>query len=393
MTRQTLSILGIRGIPASHGGFETFAERLAIYLRDRGWVVTVYCQGSPTGQREESEWNGIRLIHIPVRFEGVPATIEFDVKSTADAIRRADKLLTLGYNTGFLSAWARLRGRTNFINMDGLEWKRAKYSFGAKSYLWLNERLAALSGNWLVADHPVIADHLATRVARKKIDVIPYGSDAIEWADPAPLAALGLEPGKFISLIARPEPENSILEIVSAFSAKPRGVKLAVLGKYNRDHAYQAKVLDAAGPEVVFPGAIYDKPVVSAIRYHSLAYAHGHQVGGTNPSLVEALGAGNPVIAHDNPFNRWVAGDAGSYFSDTASCEACIDALLGDDNGRARMGTAARQRWTEHFTWDMVLDAYHSLLLRNQTGRVHVPSAAAVSKWREPIEAERVEEL
>lgn len=362
MTGKALSILGIRGIPASHGGFETFAERLAIYLRDRDWAVTVYCQDSPSGKREESEWNGIRLVHIPVRTSGIPATIEFDIKATADAIRSGDKLLTLGYNTGFLSSWVRMRSRTNFINMDGLEWKRAKYSAGAKSYLWLNERLAALSGTRLIADHPVIADHLATRVARSKIDVIPYGADAITQADPAPLAALGLEPGRFISVIARPEPENSILEIVQAFSAKKRGVKLAVLGKYDRSHAYQAKVMDAAGDEVVFTGAIYDKPIIGAIRFYSLAYAHGHQVGGTNPSLVEALGAGNPVIAHDNPFNRWVAGDAGIYFSDAQACGAILDALLDDATKRKAMSDAARARWKEAFSWPQILEHYLMLL-------------------------------
>lgn len=365
MSRNSISILGIRGIPASHGGFETFAERLAIYLRDHGWQVTVYCQGSASGKRQEDMWEGIRRIHIPVRLDGVPATIEFDVKSTADAVRSGDKLLTLGYNTGFLSSWARLRKRINFINMDGLEWKRAKYSAGAKSYLWVNERLAAAAGTHLIADHPVIADHLATRVARNKIDVIPYGADGVEEADPAPLAALGLEPGRFISLIARPEPENSILEIVQAFSAKPRGIKLAVLGKYGRDHSYQSKVLDAAGDEVVFTGAIYDKPVVNAIRFYSLAYAHGHQVGGTNPSLVEALGAGNPVIGHDNPFNRWVAGDAGVYFSDRASCEAILDKLLGDQAKLAMMSKAARTRWQDEFTWEKILGAYAMLLERN----------------------------
>lgn len=365
MSCRSISILGIRGIPASHGGFETFAERLAIYLRDRDWLVTVYCQGSETGKRMEDEWEGIRRVHTPVRLNGIPATIEFDMKSTADAVRSGDKLLTLGYNTGFLSSWVRARKRVNFINMDGLEWKRAKYSTGAKSYLWINERLAASAGTRLIADHPVIADHLATRVSREKIDVIPYGSDGIDYADPTPLAPLGLEQGKFVSLIARPEPENSILEIVQAFSAKPRGIKLAVLGNYNRDHTYQSKVLDAAGDEVVFTGAIYEKPIVNAIRFYGLAYAHGHQVGGTNPSLVEALGAGNPVIGHDNPFNRWVAGDACAYFKDRQDCEALLDQLLTDPDRLRAMSVAARARWQEEFTWDKILSAYAMLLERN----------------------------
>ena len=362
MRDKQLIILGIRGVPAAHGGFETFAEHLALWMRDRGWRVTVYCQGDKDTARGEDEWEGIRRIHIPVKLDGAPGTIEFDLKSTADALRQPGVLLTLGYNTGFLSSWVRLRGRTNFINMDGLEWKRAKYSRGAQAYLWVNERLAALAGNRLVADHPAIADHLASRVSASKIEVIPYGSHAITEADASLLGPLGLETGAFLTVIARPEPENSILEIVSAFSRRPRGIRLAVLGNYDRAKPYQAQVLDAASDEVAFVGAIYDPPTVHALRYHSLGYMHGHQVGGTNPSLVEALGAGNPVIGHDNPFNRWVAGDAGRYFATEADCATHIDALLGDEALRTAMGDAARRRWDEAFRWPMILGAYERML-------------------------------
>jgi hypothetical protein len=203
-----LIILGIRGLPAAHGGFETFAERLAPYLKDRGWRVTVYCQGSVSGKRIEDEWEGIRRIHIPVSRTGSVGTIEFDLKCIIDVANVPGTILTLGYNTGFLSAWLRLKRRNNIINMDGLEWKRAKYSWGARAYLWLNERLAAWAGTMLIADHPVIAEHLVTRALRSKIVMIPYGSDQISEADPAPLVAIGLEPGRFFTLIARAVPEN-----------------------------------------------------------------------------------------------------------------------------------------------------------------------------------------
>lgn len=357
-----LIILGIRGVPAAHGGFETFAERLALWLRDHGWDVTVYCQGSPTGRRAEDRWEGIRRIMIPVAQAGAVGTIEFDVKATADAMRQPGTVLTLGYNTGFLNLWVRLRGRRNFINMDGLEWKRDKYGFGARSFLWANERLAAWSGTGLIADHPAIADHLAHLIARDRITVIPYGSDEVTEADPGLLAAMGIEPNRFMTLIARPEPENSVLEIVRAFSARPRGMKLVVLGTYRRDNAFQAAVMDAAGGEVLFPGAIYDKAVLRALRLYSYAYLHGHRVGGTNPSLVEALGAGNAVIAHDNPFNRWVAGAAGRYFADVAGCAALLDRLLEHPAEQAAMRAAARVRWREAFTWPMVLEQYRRLL-------------------------------
>lgn len=272
MNERRLIILGIRGIPAAHGGFETFAAFLAPWMRDHGWDVTVYCQGSDTGALYEDYWENIRRINIPVKAGGAIGTVEFDIKSTLHALGQPGVLLTLGYNTGFLSSIVRMRGRTNLINMDGLEWKRAKYSFGARAYLWVNERLAAKAGTRLIADHPSIADHLATRTDRGKIDMIPYGSPSIDEADPTPLGALGLEPGKFLTMIARPEPENSILEIVSAFAKRPRGVKLAVLGKYSADHAYQRQVLNAGNDEVIFTGAIYDPPTVRSLRFHSIAY-------------------------------------------------------------------------------------------------------------------------
>ncbi len=357
-----LIILGIRGIPAAHGGFETFAQRLAPYLRDCGWRVTVYCQGSSSGRREEDQWEGIHRIHIPVQREGAAGTVEFDIKCIRDVARLDGTILTLGYNTGFLSTWLRMQGRRNLINMDGIEWKRAKYGVGPRAYLWLNEWLAASAGNDLIADHPKIADHLARRVSRDKIHIIPYGADRIDTADPDLLAPFGVEPNRFLTIIARPEPENSVLEMVQAFSAKPRGAKLLVLGKYLRSHAYQSKVLDSAGPEVIFPGAIYEKPVVDAMRYYSLAYLHGHRVGGTNPSLVEALGAGNAVIAHDNMFNRWVAGAAGLYFTDVDTCERHITRVLGGGETREVLRAAAVARWEEDFTWPKILGDYRVIL-------------------------------
>lgn len=359
-----LFILGIRGVPAAHGGFESFAERLAPWMAQNGWRVTVYCQGSHTGKRREDMWEGCRRIHIPVRTDGPLATIEFDVKSTLDAVRQKGVLLTLGYNTGFLSVFARLCGRINLINMDGIEWRRAKYSKAQQIFLWVNERLAAASGNMLIADHPEIAKHHANHASPAKIAMIPYGSERIETADEALLARFGIEQDRFLTVIARPEPENSLLEIVSAYSRKRRGVKLVVLGKYDPQHAYQNAVLSAASEEVIFAGAIYEKPTLHALRLFSLAYIHGHQVGGTNPSLVEALGAGNAIVAHNNPFNRWVAGEAGRYFSDEDTCEQTIEMLIKEKSVRENMRMQAIRRWSENFSWDKILGAYQSLIER-----------------------------
>lgn len=362
MQPRKLIIMGIRGIPAAHGGFETFAEHLAFYLRDRGWHVTVYCQEGRAAQRYIDQWEGIERIHIPVRRSGALGTVEFDIKCVADVAGRDGVILTLGYNTGFLAPWLQLKGRRNFINMDGIEWKRDKYGLPARLYLWVNERLAAWSGAFLIADHPQIEQRLRMIAPRAGIMMIPYGGDAPNAGDINRLAELGLEDQRYFTVIARPEAENSILEIVEAFSGIRQGVKLVVLGIYDPAVAYQARVLAAAGPDILFPGPIYDKATLHALRKHCIAYLHGHRVGGTNPSLVEALAAGNAIIAHDNMFNRWVAGDAALYFSDIAGCQAAITRVARENALRGMMQKNAISRWKTVFDWPMILSEYEELL-------------------------------
>jgi glycosyltransferase involved in cell wall biosynthesis len=359
---KTLRILGTRGVPAAHGGFETFAEHLSLYLVAKGWRVAVYCQDDGTGQVFEDTWQGVERVHIPIMQAGPKGTILFDWKATAHAARHKDLCLTLGYNTAVFCSLLRLKGLPNLINMDGIEWSRIKWGPLAKLWFWLNDWAGCWLGNHLVADHPQIKVHLQTRVSADKITTIPYGADAVTSAPVAPVQALGLEPGCFMTVIARAEPENSLLEMVQGFSAKPRGMQLVVLGKYQDDNAYHRAVKAAASHEVKFVGAIYDKSVVQALRFHSAAYVHGHQVGGTNPSLVEALGAGNAVIAHDNRFNRWVVGDGALYFSGADGFARCMDDLAANPGKLAALRVHGQARFKEAFTWNDVLAQYESLL-------------------------------
>lgn len=363
MTAKAVRILGTRGVPAAHGGFETFAEHLAPYLVDRGWEVTVYCQEDGAGAVFEDAWRGVRRVRMPVATGGAAGTIVFDWKSTLHAAGEKGLVLTLGYNTAIFCALYRLKGLRNVVNMDGVEWRRQKWGALARTWFWLNDWAGCWLGNHLVADHPEIKTHLATRVSQDKITMIPYGSDRVNSADTGAIATYGLEPGAYAILIARAEPENSILEVVRAWSSEPRGCKLVVLGKYDPGHAYQRAVKEAASGEVIFPGAIYDKAVVQALRFHARFYVHGHQVGGTNPSLVEALGAGNAVLAHDNPFNRWVAGEAGVYFRGEKECVQRIEHLLGDADRLTLLQSASRARHAAEFTWEKVLGDYEKLLL------------------------------
>ena len=350
-------------MPAAHGGFETFADYLARFLVARGWAVTVYCQEIGRGAIVEDSWEGVRRVRIPVSRDGSVGSILFDWQAVRHASQSKELCLTLGYNTAVFCAMLRLSGIVNLINMDGIEWKRAKWSPPARAWLYANDWAGCLLGNHLIADHPEIKAHLTSRVKAEKITVIPYGADDVQTTDPAPLAELNLEPGQFLTLIARAEPENSVLEAVTAFSRRPRGLQLVVLGHYVDSNPYHRAVKAAASAEVRFVGAIYDKTLLKILRCHCAAYIHGHQVGGTNPSLVEAMGAGNPVLAHDNHFNRWVAGSGARYFASVDACAAELDAMLADPAILQAMSAASRERFHAEFQWPAVLGRYEELLL------------------------------
>ena len=211
---KAINILGIRGIPGAHGGFETFAERLALYLRDRGWMVNVYCQLEPDAdgrlaENYEDDWEGIHRIHFGNRRKSSAGSVIFDWRCVRDVLKRPGIDLVLGYNTAVLTVLQRLYGRKVFMNMDGIEWQRAKWSRPIKAWFYLNEFIGANICTVPIADHPEIAQHLR-RHGSKRAVVIPYGADQVDNASESLVRAIGLEPDKYLISIARIEPENSV---------------------------------------------------------------------------------------------------------------------------------------------------------------------------------------
>lgn len=364
MSAKVLYVLGTRGIPARHGGFETFAEKLCLFLVANGWTVYIYCQESGEQQIRYSEWNGVHRIHVSVKGDGALSTVVFDLKVALHAMSKNGLMLTLGYNTALFNVFQRFSRQLNIINMDGIEWKRDKWGIVAKTWFWLNERLGCWFGNHLVADHPKIKEHLSTRVSFEKITMIPYGGDQVLDADSSLLNQFGLTPHNYSIIIARPEPENSFLEMVTAFSKKKRNHKLVVLGNFKpSENSFHKSVIDAASDEVIFTGAIYEPAVVQSLRFYSRIYLHGHRVGGTNPSLVEAMGAGCAVLAHDNHFNRWVVDKGGVFFESVDTCSSLLDDLLHNDEMILLLKTNSRLRFNEYFTWSNILKQYEDLFL------------------------------
>lgn len=362
MDRRVL-ILGSRGVPAAHGGFETLAEHLSLHLAGRGWQVAVYCQTSGNGPVRTDTWRGVDRVMIPARSAGAVGTVEFDWRATLHAARQPGTALVLGYNTAAFVPILRTVRKRVVINMDGIEWQRGKWSPTARAWLRLNERIGSAVAHALIADHPEIQRHLAHFVSDAKITTIPYGAFAIDTAPAEPVRSRDLEPGRYMLVVARLEPENSVLEIVRAYASQSRPYALAIVGPFEPEtNVYHRTLSAAASSAVQFLGPVYDQAALAALRFHALAHVHGHTVGGTNPSLVEAMGAQNAIVAHDNRFNRWVAGETALYFRHETELKTVLDHVEARPEQLERMRSGSRCRFEKTFTWPRILSAYEALL-------------------------------
>ena len=317
-------MLGTRGIPANHGGFEACVENLAPFLAEKNLDVFVFCQLEKERDSYET-YKGVNLVDIVVKNTGSLGTVIFDVKSIVHAIfkfNNKDLIVFFGYPTAFLFPILKVFGFKNIVNMDGVEWKRRQFGLSGKLWYWINEKIAVLTADALIGDHPKIVKHLEKiNFMNRPLYSIAYSADDNRGANisedyiDSELENI-INGQEFALVIARLEPDNQILEIVRAFSREKRDFILCVAGRFDPEgYKYHRDVLAAASSQVFFLGGVYGKNEKIFLRNRAACYLHGHTVGGTNPSLVEGLGSTSPIIAHNNEFNRGVAKDGAVYFS------------------------------------------------------------------------------
>lgn len=309
-----IGILGTRGIPNNYGGFEQFAENLSKGLVEKGNSVYVY--NSHNHPYQEKTWNGVNIIHIydPEYKIGTAGQFIYDLLCIMDARKRKfDVLIQLGYTSSSVWGYLLPGGKTTVTtNMDGLEWKRDKYSNKVKKFLEFAEAMGVKTGGYLISDSIGIQNYLKDKY---KVDsaYIPYGSDLFENPDPKFIEPLSLEPYKYDLIIARLEPENSIEIILNGISKSSDKRICAVVGNHKTEYGEYLKK-KFPDSNIKFLGGIYDKNVVNNLRYFSNIYFHGHTVGGTNPSLLEAMGANCLICANDNEFNKHILNEDAYYF-------------------------------------------------------------------------------
>lgn len=370
MRPRRVAILGSRGIPARYGGFETFAEELAVGLVARGHAVTVFCEragNAPAGPAEPAEpakHRGVRLVHVPAPRLGPLRTLLFDLGCLWRARRGFDVVYMLGYGSAVFCGLPRRSGAEVWINMDGLEWRRRKWGRLARAWLHRMEGRALAVATRVVFDADAVrADVLARRATRAAVSVIEYGARAPAPLDPGVLESLALRSRGFYLVLCRIEPENHVLEILRGFGRLATDHALLVVGDVDGAGEYGRACRAASHGNVRFLGALFDRVTLDTLRAESRAVIHGHSVGGTNPSLLEALAAGAAVIAHDNPFNREVLEDGASYFDSEEALAQALRAAEGrTPEALAGLAERARARIAAHYTWERIVGAYAALL-------------------------------
>jgi len=364
-----IAILGTRGIPNNYGGFEQFAEIVSQYWLKSGHEVWVYC--SHKHEFKEAIYLGVHRIEAydPEYFMGTAGQFIYDFNCILDARKRGfDVILQLGYTSS--SVWGFLLPQNPLIvtNMDGLEWKRSKFSSNVQTFLKLAEKLAIKTSDVLVADSIGIQSYLKNKFGVDS-QYIAYGA-AIQniYNISSVLNNYSVAKYTYNLLIARMEPENNIEMVLDGIVGSGLERPTLVVGKTENKFG-QYLIEKFKQPYIRFLGGIYDKPTIDVLRKCAYLYYHGHSVGGTNPSLLEAMAVGALISANDNEFNKAILQDDALYFNSTKDVEN--QQIIGFQGNREVMSSNCVSRIKADFNWDKISDQYLKLFESGLAYRVN----------------------
>ncbi len=357
-----IAIIGSRGIPNNYGGFEQMAQYLATGLLHKGHRVTVY--NSHNHPYREKEWNGVNIVHCydAEKILGMAGQFIYDLNCIRHARKsKYDVLLFLGYTSS--SVWGKLFPKKPVIisNMDGMEWKREKYSKPVQRFLQYAEKLAIKYSHYFIADSPIIQSYVDAKyhVASK---YIPYGAEINTVKDERILEKFEVSKFNYHMLMARMEPENNIDMILEGFHSSKSHNKFIVLGNYNNAYGKMLFKKYNADGRIHFAGAAFDIAVTNTLRAFCKLYFHGHSVGGTNPSLLEAMASGAVIAAHNNVFNRAVLKDDAWYFRSAEEVQQLVVKSSGYDETE-RMIQNNFAKIDELYNWPGIVNMYEEFIV------------------------------
>jgi glycosyltransferase involved in cell wall biosynthesis len=364
-----IAILGTRGIPASYGGFETFAEELSRRLVSRGHDVTVYCRT----RHDHLTYLGVRLRYLPtIRHKYLDTVFHTFLSSLHLLAHRQDVALFCNAANALFTLTPRLAGIPCALNVDGLERKRRKWGWAGRAWYHASEWIATWAPTEVVTDAEEIAAYYRERYHRQT-HFIPYGAEIGKVPTHEALDRLGLAPERYFLYVSRLEPENNALEVREAFESVATDLRLALVGDAPYSAAYIRRIRDTTDARIVMPGAIYGQGY-RELQSHSFAYIHATEVGGTHPALIEAMGRGALVLYLSTPENEEVAGGAGVPFTHGTLAETLERVLAMPEAQREDLRHRAVQRVRERYSWDAVAQAYEELFLRMRPRPADLPA-------------------
>jgi rhamnosyltransferase len=309
-----IAILGSRGIPAAYGGYETITQELSVGLAQRGFDVSVTCESNDF-KIKSGTYKDVNLVYFPVinSLRNISEVAVYDALSAVWASFNADIVYMLAYTSVPVLIIPKLFGKIVVVNPDGIEWKRRKYSKPLRFLLRAFEILAPKVANYIVVDSKALGAYYKNEYNASTV-YIPYGTKEIEPLDSKFIAKYGLNKNGYFLVIARLEPENNVDIILEEFKRSGSTKKLVIVGPL-KNTLHVKRMLESQSDRILFLGGIYEPKLQRMLRHNCFAYIHGHEVGGTNPTLVEALSCRNLIIALNVSFNREVAGKGALYFN------------------------------------------------------------------------------
>ena len=361
LPRRSVAIIGTRGYPSYYGGFETAVRRLVPHLADRGWKVTVY--GRPGATRDDDPLLDPRIRRLETR--GVESkslsTLTYGLTASADSMRRRpDVALVMNVANGFFLPGFQSRGIPTLVNVDGIEWDRAKWGRAAKAVFRRGAAMTARHATQLVCDSVEIGRRWRQDFHRDGL-FIPYGGDVPE---PTPVEP-GLTHRGYVLVVARFVPENTIGEFIEAAERISRTADVVIVGSsgYGGEIEDRVRHLNDTNPRVHWLGHVSDDRRLLGLWQNCGAYFHGHSVGGTNPALVQAMACGAPTVARDTVYNREVLAGSGVFVPPTPRAIAsAVIGLLASSAEQGRLSAEARARAVAEYSWLGVNDRYERAL-------------------------------
>lgn len=359
-----IAIMGIRGIPANYGGFETFVEHLAPRLIEKGHQVTVYGRSNIIDY-QGTYYRGVRIKILPTISHKYLDTVAHTFICTIRSFfERYDVVFICNSANALFCIIPRLWGKPVALNVDGLEWKRQKWNRAGKAFYRISEFLATFMATAIVSDAREVQKYYLHKFG-KPSTYIPYGAPEEPVPTKQILGQFGLKPQEYLLYVSRMEPENNAHRVVAAFEKVHTHKKLVMVGDapYNNDYISQLRA--TKDPRIIFTGYVFGQGY-KELQSHAYFYIQATEVGGTHPALVEGMGYGNCVLANDVPEHREVLGDAGVYFTlnDGDSLPEQMTWLLENPKQIAYYRKIVRERALKYYAWEKVTDDYENLFFK-----------------------------